>query len=77
VNPKEKPIIPPSMASFFQTSKSKPTHKPATGSQSAAPRRASSRTQPAATPATPARASGRTPSGELLFDSLASEDDGN
>ena len=53
------------------------TQKHANGSQSAAQRRASSRTQPAATPASPARASGRTPSGELLFDSLASKDDGN
>jgi DNA-binding transcriptional MerR regulator len=40
------------------------------------PRRSSSPAEPGPAPSTPARASGRTPSGELLFDSLASKDDG-
>jgi DNA-binding transcriptional MerR regulator len=56
-----------------------PTRKlqpqPANGSQPVAdsrtPRRASSRTQPAPPPASPARPSGSTPTGELLFDALA------
>jgi len=58
---------------------------PANGSQPAADsstsRRASSRTQPGPSPSSPARASGSTPLGELLFEALApgstSEDDGH
>ena len=59
--------------------------KPANGSQPVADsrtsRRASSRTQPGPSPSSPARASGSTPLGELLFEALApgstSEDDGH
>ncbi len=58
--------------------------KPANGSQpvadSSTSRRASSRTQPGPSPSSPARASGRTPLGEPLFEALTpgsiSEDDG-
>jgi DNA-binding transcriptional MerR regulator len=66
---------------------SKSAHKPApaNGGQSAAPipapRSASARTQPGPAPASPARASGRKPPRELLFDALApgsnSEGDGH
>ena len=59
--------------------------KPANGNQSVAgsstSRRASSRTQPAPSPSSPARPSGRTPLGEPLFEALTpgsiSEDDGH